>query len=73
MKKILIITFLLLVIGCAVVFAQPPPPPPPPDPGGNDIYIGGAPIADGIVVLIALSLAYATRKIYNRRKRKIAE
>jgi hypothetical protein len=50
-----------------VLMAQGGPPPPPGDPhGGNDDFPmgGGAPIGNGIGILLTLGAAYGSRKIY---------
>ena len=71
MVKILLI-FIMVMLSTAAL-AQVPPPPPPPDPNTGDIYIGGTPIADGMLVLLALALGYGARVYYNNRKRRISE
>ena len=68
-----ILVFIVLVVACTAAIAQVPPPPPGPDPNAGDIYIGGTPIADGILILIALALGYGARVYYNNRKRRISE
>jgi hypothetical protein len=57
----------------AVTFAQTQAPPPPghgtsgeTDPGG------GAPVGEGIIMLIAMGAAYGAKKIYQKRN-KLAE
>ena len=68
-----ILLFFILVMVGTVALAQVPPPPPPPDPNAGDIYIGGTPIADGMLRLLALALGYGARVYYNSRKRRISE
>ncbi len=72
---ILILIFMLCVAPVLTAVAAPPPPPPDPpgSPGGGATYIGGAPIAGGMLILIALGAGYGARKLYNARKRKISE
>ena len=57
--------------------AQTPPPPndggDTPGQGGNTPVGGGAPIAGGIGILLALGAAYGGKKVYDFRKRKLAE
>jgi hypothetical protein len=68
-----ILVFIMLFVACTAAMAQVPPPPPGPDPNAGDIYIGGTPIADGMLILVALALGYAARVYYNNRKRRISE
>lgn len=75
MKKsigVVILIFIFLVAASVMVHASPPPPPGP-VPGTNETYIGGVPIAGGVLILIALALGYGARKLYNARKRRISE
>ena len=75
-KSIGVILMILIVVALAVVAdAAPPPPPDPPSggPGTGETYIGGVPIAGGLLILIALAASYGARKLYNARKRKISE
>ena len=52
----------------------PPPPNGGGDPGGgNTPDPGGAPIAGGIGFLLALGAAYGGKKVYDFKKRKLAE
>jgi hypothetical protein len=68
-----LITITLLTINLS--FAQTPPPPNGGgDPGsGNTPVGGGAPIAGGIGILLALGAAYGGKKVYDYRKRILAE
>jgi hypothetical protein len=68
MKKLLATLALFIFISTgSIVFSQPPPPPPNPDlvssgpVGGSQ---SGAPVGDGVWILLALSMAYAGRKVY---------
>lgn len=75
MKKsigVVILIFIFLVAASVMVHAAPPPPPGP-VPGTDDTYIGGVPIAGGVLILIALAVGYGARKLYNARKRRISE
>lgn len=71
MKKInslvLIIGFLLLSLGA---ISQPPPPPENPQTivSGNNPVGGGAPIGNGLFVLLALGVAYGFKKFLDIRK-----
>jgi len=66
-KSILtLITITLLTINSTTLSAQEPPPPPPPghNSGGN-VPGGGAPIAGGIGIMLALGAAYGGKKVYD--------
>ena len=69
----IIVLFLLLPLFITGVFADPPGPP---DPGGNPIGGGGIPVGgpmdDGVGVIIALSIAYGSYKIFGIWKKKDA-
>jgi hypothetical protein len=56
------------------IFADPPDPPGPGGPPiGNGVPVGGntgAPIGDGIAILLTLSIAYGTYKIYKIWKKR---
>lgn len=72
----IVLSIFLLVCAVALATAGPPPPPGPPGPpgpGGGDVPIGGTPIAEGVMILLALALGYGGRKWYNARKRKISD
>jgi len=62
----------LLFVFSIRLFGQPPPPPPP-EPSPIEKYIGGTSIAEGVIVLLSLSLAYGLRVLYNNKKRKLIE
>jgi len=70
-----LLTITLLTINFST--AQTPPPPNggngAPTPGNNTPVGGGAPIAGGIGILLALGAAYGWKKVYDFRKRKLAE
>ena len=68
-----LVTITLLSIN---LFAQTPPPPNGGNgaPSGNNTPVGGgAPIAGGIGILLALGAAYGGKKVYDFKKRKLAE
>ncbi len=73
-KKILITTALIFTV--SALSAQVPPPP---NNGGgapsgsNGPVGGGAPVGGGLVILLAMGAAYGGKKIYDFRKKKIAE
>lgn len=61
---LLLVTFTLL-FQCETVFAQEPPPPPPGGGhGGGGNQGGSAPIGSGIGILLALGVAYGSKKLY---------
>jgi hypothetical protein len=68
-----LITIALLTINLS---GQTPPPPNGGNgaPTGDNTPVGGgAPIAGGIGILLALGAAYGGKKVYDFRKRKLAE
>jgi hypothetical protein len=75
MKKIKFI-FILLAIFALPLVSLPDPPGPPgqtgtPGPGnGNNQTPVGAPIDGGMGILLALGVAYGSKKLYNLRKEK---
>lgn len=68
-KYLFIILFTVCTIG---LFAQGGPGDPGGDPegGGGDPLGGGAPISGGVTMLIALSLIYGGKKMYELRQNK---
>jgi len=71
--KILITLIVLsFVFGVNTVSFSQPPPPPPPSVGhgraGNAPADAGAPIGEGMFLLIGMAGLYAGHKIYNLRK-----
>ncbi len=78
MKKIIklsaaLITLTLLTINLS---AQTPPPPNNngnPVSGGNIPVGGSAPIGGGLLILVALGAGYGAKKVYDFRKRQLAE
>jgi hypothetical protein len=69
----LVVQFILLPLLISGVFADPPGPPGPGgDPIGNGGVPVGAPIDDGIVVLLVLGIAYGCYKIYEIWKKRVA-
>jgi len=63
-----LITITLLTINLSTLSAQTPPPPNggngAPTPGNNTPVGGGAPIAGGVGILLALGAAYGFKKVY---------
>jgi len=68
-----LITFTLLTINLS---AQTPPPPnggQTPEQNGSTPVGGGAPIGGGLLILVALGAGYGAKKVYDFRKRSLAE
>lgn len=57
----LMMLFLVLNFATPVV-AQDPPPPPPSHGSGGNVPGGGAPIGEGLVILVALGAAYGWKR-----------
>jgi len=78
MRKIINILTVSLMLSIVLffsnaIFAQTQAPPPPQTHGvSGNVPGGGAPVGEGIVLLITLGAAYGARKVYNLR-RKLAE
>ncbi len=74
MKKILIILS-LLALGFSNLLAQGPPPNPPGEAsnGGTNgpISGSGAPIGNGIEVLLVLSAGFAAKKTYDSKNKEL--
>lgn len=73
MKKYFKILNTLLVLGLffgiqTVSFSQPPPPASHAQSGDQGPVGGGAPIGEGVYILIGLAGLYAGKKIYDHRK-----
>jgi len=68
MKKILILTAILMISGFSL-FAQEPPPPPENAGGSGGPVGGGAPIGSGIVLLITMAAGYGGKKVFDVRKK----
>ncbi len=65
--------FSLLMCMSGVLLAQTQAPPPPQTHGvGGEVPGGGAPIGEGLIMLIAMGAAYGAKKIYQKRN-KLAE
>jgi hypothetical protein len=69
------IAILFFVTGSAIAQEPGAPPPPPANPsgGGNGPVGGGAPVGGGLLILIALGAAYGGKKVYDYKKKKLAE
>lgn len=74
MKKVILLSLTLMISGLALMSQTPPPPPnDPSNGGGNGPVGGGAPIGSGLILLISLAAGYGGKKVYDFRKRKLAE
>jgi len=58
----LMMLFLVLNFATPVVAQDPPPPPPPSHGAGGNVPGGGAPIGEGLVILVALGAAYGWKR-----------
>jgi hypothetical protein len=68
--KIKIILFItMMMLGCMAKssYCQPPPPAEHGS-GSNQQPGGGAPVGDGLVILITLGIAYGVKKIYHTHR-----
>ena len=73
MKRQLKITFSLLILLLMLNFATPlvaqEPPPPPPEHGqGGNVPGGGAPVGEGLILLVAMGAAYGYKKWNDTRE-----
>jgi len=72
----LIVTLITITLLTFTSFAQTPPPPngngDAPS-GGNTPVGGGAPLGGGLLILVALGAGYGAKKVYDFRKRNLAE
>jgi len=71
MKKILMLSIVLMISGFSLLAQAPPSPPVNANEGGGPVG-GGAPIGSGIVLLISLAAGYGGKKVFDARK-KLAE
>jgi hypothetical protein len=72
MKRITqrVLMFLLFtILPTILTFADPPTPPGPGGPGTGGGTPVGAPIDDGITILLALGIGYTVYKLYELRKK----
>jgi hypothetical protein len=71
MKRItqrVFIFLLFTLLPTVLTFADPPGPPNPGNPGSGGTPVG-APIDDGITILLALGIGYTVYKFYELRKK----
>jgi hypothetical protein len=67
MKKYITTTLSVLLLVFLLNFAMPamaqdPPPPPPGHGEGGNVPGGGAPVGEGLIILVALGAAYGYKK-----------
>jgi len=60
-----ILFVIIIAVAPFIAFSQDPPPPPPGHGSGGNVPGGGAPIAGGIGILLALGAAYGWKKVYD--------
>lgn len=73
MKKLFATAAFLMIGGIALMSQTPPPPPDNPSGDGNGPVGGGAPIAGGIGILLALGAAYGGKKVWDFRKKSLTD
>ena len=78
MKTIIkIITITLLIFGATLITsnakADAPPPPPPEHGESGNVPGGGAPIGNGLAILLSLGAGYGIKKFIDYRKEKKEE
>ena len=75
LKKVILSAVFIFAIGA--LSAQTPPPPNgnggDPTSSGNTPVGGGAPIGSGVAILLVLGAGYGGKKVYDYKKRKLAE
>ena len=67
-QKVLVL-LLFTILPALLTFADPPGPPGPGGPGTAGGTPVGAPINDGLTILLALGIGYAVYKFYELRKK----
>ena len=75
MKKILMLSIVLMISGFSLLAQAPPVPPSSANNGGTSGPVGGggAPIGSGIVLLISLAAGYGGKKVYDLKKRSMID
>ena len=71
MKKILMLSVVLMISGFSLLAQAPPVPPSSANNGGSNgpVGCGGAPIGSGVVLLISLAAGYGGKKVYQAGKK----
>jgi len=67
------VAVLLFIFFSISLYAGAPPPPPPAHNSSGNIPGGGAPIGGGLLILMALGAGYGAKKVYDYKKRSLAE
>lgn len=69
-KHFVVLTIAFLLLTAAPAFADDPPPPPPIEHGqnGNQTPGGGAPIGEGLAILLTMGAAYGYKKFKQAQK-----
>ena len=73
MKKILMLSIVLMISGFSLLAQAPPPPPENAGGSGGPVGGGGAPIGSGVVLLISLAAGYGGKKMYDFKNHKPVE
>ena len=69
MKKILMISIVLMISGISLLAQAPPAPPSSANQGGTGpVGGGGAPIGSGVVLLIVMAAGYGGKNVFDARK-----
>jgi hypothetical protein len=63
LKPAFLLIIFFLTLTTATYSQDPPPPPPGEHGGGGNVPGGGAPVGNGLAILIALGTAYGVKKI----------
>jgi hypothetical protein len=69
MKKILMLSIVLMISGFSLLAQAPPSPPVNANEGGGPVG-GGAPIGSGIVLLITLAAGYGGKRAFDAGKQE---
>ena len=69
-KHLAVLTIAFFMLTAIPVFADDPPPPPPLEHGqnGNQPPGGGAPIGEGLAILLTMGAAYGYKKFKQAKK-----
>lgn len=73
MKKLMVLSILLMISGLSIMAQAPPTPPVNANEGGGGPVGGGAPIGSGLVLLITLAMGYGGKKVYDLKKSNLAD
>ncbi len=73
MKKILMLSIVLMISEFSLLAQAPPNPPGDAGGSGGPVGGGGAPIGSGLVLLISLAAGYGCKKVYDFKKNNLAD